>query len=212
MQDMNSKIQSTSLLKAFESMKKNDLDGAENILNQGLEDAESKRDLILCGLHYSGLGILYKLKKDFRKAWKFYEKAERLIPEDPALKIISARLLVDYFGQYDTVIQKMEKLKLMIGGYTPFMHEALTIQGMAYLKKGDKKKAATCLEESMSQGFKGIESATNIDFQLVENCIRKKLEIPTCKKFLADALQVATIKKEAKVQKNIKALLDAFPA
>ncbi|MBI4410934.1 MAG: hypothetical protein HY541_00420, partial [Deltaproteobacteria bacterium] len=133
MQKINERLQSKTIYKAFELMRQKKFDGSEELLARGLKEAQTARDLVLTALFYSAYGVLFKLKKEYRKAWKYYEQAEKLIPDDPALKIISARLLVDTFGQYDTAIRKMEKIVPKIGSDMTFLHQAYTVLGLAWL-------------------------------------------------------------------------------
>ncbi len=211
MQDLDAKIQPVKLLKAFRLMKEKKIDDAEVLLKEGLKESELESNDLLTGIYNSGLGVLYKLKKDFRKAWKFYEKAERLIPGDPSLKIISARLLVNYFGQYDTAIKKMEQVKEMVGTNLPFLHEVLTIEGLAYLKKGDKKKAVECLTQSMGQNFKDLQTAANLDFALIEALLQKGVEPDQCRDFLQKAAQFSKKNREPHFEKVIQKILSLFP-
>ncbi|MDO8519794.1 MAG: hypothetical protein Q7T11_06485, partial [Deltaproteobacteria bacterium] len=166
---------------------------------------------VLQGLHYSAFGILFKLKKEFRKAWKFYEQAERLIPDDPALKIISSRLLVDYFGQYDTVIRKMEKILKTVSDFI-LRHQILTVLGLAYLRSGNKKKGAECLKDAMGKNFDGLQSAANLDLKLVGEMVRKKVDLKLCRDYLTAAATLAKKTKDAPHEKFIKRLLDVFPS
>lgn len=212
MQSLNNKIESKDLYKAFELLNQKKLDEAEKLLVKGLNEAKAANDPLLTGLFYSAHGILYKLKKDFRKAWKFYEQAEKLIPDDPALKIISSRLLVDYFGQYDTAIRKMNKVIEKVGDDLTFLHSAYGIQGLSYLKKGNKKKALECLEKSIGDNFKGLQSAANLDFRLVEALMKKKTELKSCRSFIEKALAFAKQTKERQHERILKRLLDEFPA
>lgn len=207
MQTIDKKIDSKFLLKAFELMNQKKLDEAEKVLDHGLQEAESLRDLILTGLYHSAYGVLYKLRKDFRKAWKYYEKAEKLIPEDPALKIISSRLLVEYFGQYDTVIRKMDKVIKMVEGNLPFLHQALCLKGLAFLRKGNKKRAVECLKQSMGKNFEGLESVANLDFKLLQELIKKKGDSTLCRQYLEAAQKLAKKTKETGHQQIIQSLL-----
>lgn len=203
---------SKNLAKCFSLMHRKKLDDAEKLISQGLKEAEYKRDLNLQGLYWSAFGVLHKLKKDFRKAWKCYDQAEKLIPDDPALKIISSRLLIDYFSQYDTVLKKMEKIEEGCKGNTAFLHQIHALMGLAWLKKGDRKKAAEFLKRSMEGGFKGLESSVNLDLKLLEELMKKKVEPMLCKAYLETALKFAQANKEKVFEKLFKLFLKNFPA
>ncbi|MBI2339685.1 MAG: hypothetical protein HYU99_04875 [Deltaproteobacteria bacterium] len=212
MQKMNERIQSKAIYKAFELMRQKKFDESEAVLTEGLKEAQTARDLVLTALFYSAYGVLFKLKKEYRKAWKYYEQAEKLIPDDPALKIISSRLLVDYFGQHDTVIRKMEKILPKLGNDMTFLHQAYTVLGLAYLKKGNKKKAGECLTKSAGNDFKGLQSGANFDFRLVEEMMKKKNNPAACRGFLEKALAFVKETKEIQHERILKRLLDLFPA
>lgn len=207
----STKIQSLLLNKAFELLQKKKFGEAETLLAQGLQEAKENKNKILEGLFYSAHGIYHKLKKEFRKAWKYYEKAEKLIPDDPALKIITARLLIDSFGQHDLVIKKMEKIIPLVGRDPTFLHPIYTILGLAYLKKGNRQKAVECVLQSMGADFLGLQTAANLDFRLVEALLQKKAAVPECRIFLEKALLFSKQTKEVSFQKLISQMLALFP-
>lgn len=210
MQTLDDPIQSRSLRTAFNLIGQKKYEEALAILENGLKLAEQNQDRVLQGLFLSGLGILYKQQNEFQKAWKYYEKAEKLIPEDPALKIISARLLVEAFAQYDTAIRKLKKLETTVGHDMDFLHQIYVIEGWAFVKKSDKKKAVDCFKKSMGENFGGMTTSGNLDFKLVEEFARKKWEPDLCLDFLKKALAFAMKKKEPKTAKLIQNLLKAL--
>jgi len=209
---INDKVHSDRLYKAFDLMALKDFQGAENELNAGLTEAEAQEDRVLTALFYSTLGVLYKVKKEFAKAWKFYEKAEKLMPEDPALKLISARLLIDVFGQFDTAIRRCQKVLEISRSDPPFIHQAQTTMGQAYLKKGERAKAVQSLVDAMEDDFGGLVSAANIDLKLLEGLLLKKSGLNECRTYLDKALVFANQKKEEKFVELFRRLIDAFPA
>lgn len=205
------KVHSERLYKAFDLMSAKDFGGAEQELNAGLAEAEAQEDRVLTALFYSTLGVLFKIKKEFAKAWKFYERAEKLLPEDPALKLISARLLIDVFGQFDTAIRRCQKVLEISRSDPPFLHQARVTMGTAYLKKGERAKAIQCLVDAMEDDFGGLVSAANIDLKLLEALLRKKNGLTECKTYLEKALGFAQGKKEDKYVELLRRLLEAFP-
>jgi len=210
-QDITTNIQSEKLLKSFELLKKRQFQEAELLLQQGFSEAEKAGDKILMALFCSGMGVLFKLQKEFRKAWKQYEKAEKLLPDDASLKIISSRLLVDYFGQYDIVIKKMNKVLELSDSFSPFKYQAHTIIGLAYLRKGSKKEAVESLKKSMLYLNESLDSVANVDFELVEGLSRKKIEPEICLEFLEKARNLAQLFKEEPMKKFIQKLIDTYP-
>lgn len=211
MQKPNEKIQSAPLYEALRLLRQKKFAEAEKSLSLGLKAAEAAGDDVLAAVYHSTYGIYFKLQNDFRKAWKCYEKAEKLLPDDPSLKLISARLLVEYFGQYDAALKKMEKVLELAAGNPIYAHAAHTLAGLAWIKKGNKKEAALELQKSMDGDFKGLKTASNLDFTLIEAMMRKKTEPELCRTFLETAFKFAKKNREAGAQKVIQKLLDTFP-
>ncbi|HCU25636.1 MAG TPA: hypothetical protein DF383_11530 [Deltaproteobacteria bacterium] len=209
--EVQEKVHSERLYRAFDLMAGKDLDGAEGELQAGLAEAEAKEDKVLTALFYSGLGVLYKVRKEFPKAWKHYEKAEKLLPEDPALKLISARLLIDVFGQFDAAIRRCQKVLETSRSDPPFVHQANATMGLAYLKKGERSKAVQCLVDAMQEDFEGLVSATNIDLKLPEALLRKRTGIEECRTYLQKAKDFAAARNEEKLVELFARLLESFP-
>jgi len=209
---LHDKVKSERLYKAFDLMAAKDLEAAEQELNAGLGEAQIKEDHVLAALFYSTLGVLYKIKKEFQKAWKFYEKAEKLLPDDPALKLISARLLIDVFGQYDTAIRRCERVLEISRSDPPFRHQAHVTMGLAFLKKGERSRAVQCLVSSMEDDFAGLISAANIDLKLIEALLRKKAGLDECRTYLQKARDFSASKNEEKYVELMNRLIEAFPA
>lgn len=201
-------IQSKSLYQAFEAMRAKKWEEAETFLKAGLAHAESEKDLVLMGLYYSAYGVFYKLQHEFKKSWRYYEQAEKLLPDDPYLKIISSRLLVDCFGQYDTAIRKMDKILTSPETINfPLAHQAHTLKGLALFRKGDKKRAAESLQLAMGKNFEGLQSGINFDWSLVSEMVKKKIELTLCRDYLNAALQFVKKTKEKPCEELIQKLL-----
>ncbi len=208
---LHEKVQSERLYRAFDLMSAKNLEAAEQELNAGVDEAAQESDTVLLALFFSTLGVLYKIKKDFTKAWKFYEKAEKLLPEDPALKLISARLLIDVFGQFDTAIRRCQKVLEISPRDPPFRHQADVTMGLAYLKKGERSKAVQCLIDAMQDNFEGLMSAGNVDLKLLEELIRRKAGLEECRIYLEKAKLFAEQNNEEKHADLMRRLLEAFP-
>ncbi|MBI4126896.1 MAG: hypothetical protein HY465_05320, partial [Deltaproteobacteria bacterium] len=121
--------------RAFELMKAKQYAETEKLLVNNLARTEDETAI---ALYHSTLGVLFKLQGEYRTAWKHYERAEKLLPKDPALKIISARLLIDQFNEYDQAIKKAKKVLSLIPDNPVFAHQAHITMGLAYVKKGQK--------------------------------------------------------------------------
>jgi tetratricopeptide (TPR) repeat protein len=205
-------VQSERLQKIFQLMGTHQFDAAEVELKKGIEEAEKAQDKTMEALFYSTLGVLFKLKKDYKTSWRHYEKAEKLLPEDPSLKLISARLLVEVFGQFDLAIKKAQKvLKIAKNDWT-LLHQAQSTLGLAYLKKGDKKKAITALTRAMEGDFEGMANAGSIDFKLLEALLRKNLAFEECRTYITKALTFANRTGEFKEAQIFTRLLNLFPS
>src|SRR5262249_35193664 len=124
MTDPTKETVSKGIYEAFRLMKEKNFDGAETLLKTGLEKAESEKNDTQSALFFSGLGVLAKIKGQFKDAWRYYEKAEKLLPEDPALKITMAKLLIDRFAQYDNAIKKLKIVLKVAKGSASFEHQA----------------------------------------------------------------------------------------
>ena len=161
-------------------------------------------------LYHSVLGVLFKMQGEWKTAWKHYERAEKLLPKDPALKIISARLLIDQFAEYGQAIKKAKKVLELIPGNPVFVHQAQTTMGLAYVKKGERRKAIECLEASWGEDFRGFVSAKNIDFELVEALLKRGWGAPSCRAFLLKAKAFAEAAGEESYIKLLERMMDSF--
>lgn len=197
--------------KALDLLSAKDYAAAEQEIRTAIEEAQQKKDTLSEGLLYSTLGLLFKLKKDFKTAWKHYEKAEKILPDDPAIKLISARLLVEVFGQYDTAILKAQKVLKNTPKDGAYAHQAHATLGLAYLKQGNKKKAQEELLNAMAHDFENVGSATNLDFKLLEALMRKNLAREDCYSYLKKALVYAQKREEKKYVLLIGKMIEGFP-
>ena len=191
-------------------MKEKDYSSAENLLQTGLKKAEQDKDTTQSALFYSTLGVLSKMKGEFKDAWRYYEKAEKLLPDDPSLKIIMAKLLIDRFAQYDTAIKKLKDVLKIAKGCGSFEHQAHATMAMAYLKKGEKKKAVAMLDQAMVDDFENVTSAENLNFEVIEAFIARNFEIERCRKYIEKALDLARQRRETRPVQFLTKLLEGF--
>lgn len=194
--------------RAFELMRARQYDDAEKLLSNCLAKVD---DDVSKALFHSSLGVLYKMKGEFKTAWRHYERAEKLMPEDPALKIISARLLIEQFAEYDQAIKKAKKVLQVIPDNPVFRHQAYITMGHAYLRKGSRDKAIESLKKSMEGGFRGFITTKNIDFTLCEGVLKKGWAEADVRGFLEAAYKFAETCKEQTWVDTIKKMLDGFP-
>jgi tetratricopeptide (TPR) repeat protein len=201
---------SKGIYEAFRRMKEKDFDGAETLLKNGLERAEAEKDATQSALFFSSLGVLSKIKGQFKEAWRYYEKAEKLMPEDPSLKIIMAKLLIDRFAQYDNALKKLKHVLKVAKGSGSFEHQAHATMAIAYLKKGEKKKAAEMLDEAMVDDFANVTSAENLNFDVIEAFLSRNLEAERCQKYVEKALALARSRREVRPAQFLEKLLESF--
>lgn len=183
----------------------------EAVLYPLLKQAESAKNENNLGLVHSIFGMYYRAQKEYRKAWKSYELAEKLIPKDPSIKLVSTRLLIEQFAQYDLALKRIQKIKELVGTDFTFLHKACTLEGLAHLKQGDLSQAVSAFKKSMGNHFEGLQTSYNLDLKLVEAFMKKKIEPQLCKTFLEEALLFAKKKKEKVYEKLIEKLLALFP-
>lgn len=210
MTDPSKENVSKGIYEAFRRMKEKDFAGAETLLKNGLEKAEAEKDTIQSALFFSSLGVLSKIKGEFKDAWRYYEKAEKLLPEDPALKIIMAKLLIDRFAQYDNALKKLKHVLKVAKGSGSFEHQAHATMAMAYLKKGEKKKAIEMLDEAMVDDFANVTSAENLNFDVIEAFLSRNLEVDRCQKYVEKALALARSRREVRPVQFLEKLLESF--
>lgn len=203
-------LKDADLYLAFRLMKRKDFDGAEARIMAGLKLARQAGQKNLEGVYFSALGVLYKLKKDYKKSYKYYQQAEKLLPDDHSLKVITAVLLIEEFAQYDTAIRKLANVIEASANDPAMLHHAKAVQGLAYFLMGKKDRATLCLDFLLAQDFQMLRSAANVDFKMVEVFLKKKFELDKCKIYLEKARKLAHKKNEKVYLAVIETLLDIF--
>lgn len=193
--------------RSFELIHAGQLDEAEKLLTYNLKQSDGD---VACGLYHSALGVLFKVRRDFKEAWRHYQRAEKLMPDDPALKIIVARLLIEQFSEYDAAIKRCQKVLELLPRNPVFGHQAYTTMGMAYVGKRDKEKALEALGHSLIREFQDFVTARNIDFHLVEMVLRNGWGVDFCRIFLEKALVFARSKKEENFVESFEKMQSAF--
>ncbi len=193
--------------RAFELMGAKRYEDAERLLASNMSRTDDDAKI---ALYHSVLGVLFKIQGEYKIAWKHYQRAEKLLPDDPALKIISARLLIEQFAEYDQAIKKCNKVLDIIPDNPVFAHQAHTTMGLAYLKKGNRKKALSHFITSWGDNFKGFISGKNIDFTLLEMLVRRSYGLKECREFLLKAKAFVDETGEEAYTNLIERLLTAF--
>lgn len=193
--------------RAFELMAAKQFIDAERLLAGNMSKTD---DDVAIGLYHSALGVMYKMKGEFKTAWRHYQRAERLLPNEPSLKIISARLLIEQFAEYDQAMRKAKKVLELAKGVPAFEHQAYVTIGLAWVRRGNRKKATAMLIKSMGKNFEKFVSSQNIDFNLVEALLRKGWAEDECKAYLTQAREFAIGAGEEKFVRLFDKMLDAF--
>jgi len=193
--------------RAFELIGAKQYNDAEKLLASNMAKTDDDASI---ALYHSVMGVLFKVQGDFKTAWKHYQRAEKLLPNDPALKIISARLMIDQFAQYGPAIKKAKKVLELIPGNAVFAHQAHSTIGLAHFKKGDRKKAIAMLESSWGDDFRGFVTAKNVDFELVEALTRRGWGLKSCRSFISKAYDYAVATGEEAFVSLFDKMLNAF--
>lgn len=193
--------------RAFELIGAKQYADAEKLLSINMARTEDKTAI---ALYHSVLGVLFKVQGEYKTAWRHYERAEKLMPDDPALKIISARLLIEQFAEYSQAIKRAKKAMDLSPGNPVFTHQGYTTMGLAYCKKGDRKKTLEMLNHSQINDFMDFISAKNIDFELVEAMLRRGWGEENCRAFIVKALEFAKKTKEDQYIRLFGKMLAAF--
>ena len=198
---------------ALVKIKARDFEGAESLLQSLLKKAQeipSQEGRAEQALILSTLGVLEKVREDYKAAWRYYEKAEKILPDDPSLKLIMAQLMINEFSQYDVAIKKMNSVIELAKGSPSFEHQAYATMAMAYLRKGDRKKALEMFEKSMKGDFAEMTSSQNINLDVIETFLARNFESERCRTYLEKALALAKSKKESSQVALFNKLLLAF--
>lgn len=192
---------------SFQKIKEKDWLAAETLLKEGLAKASQAKNETQEALFYSTLGVLSKMRGEMKEAWRYYEQAEKILPEDPALKIISSKFLIEQFAQYDLAIKKLKKV-IEIARHSPaFLHQSQALLAIAFLKKGEKKKAIEALKSAMADDFQNLPTAGGINLDVVEAFLSRNFEKELCENYLQKALQLAQARKEEKWTQALGRLL-----
>lgn len=207
MHNYDSKIQSKLLLEVFDLLSSKKFDTVEALIEKGLEEARFHKDDILEGLFLSAYGVFFRMQKDYKKSWRYYEEAEKKIPTDPTLKIINAQFLIHNFAQYDTALRKIKKALELSHLEIPSRHSLYTLQGLAYFKLRKYDEALHSLQNSIGNDFKGLQSAENLNFLLLNEFLQKKRFPNQCRDFLIKAKNFAISNHENEHLRIIEALL-----
>lgn len=208
--ELDRKVDSKAFYEAFEWMKKQDYSKAKVALDKGLALAVEQEDKTLEALFYSAFGVLCKLENNPQQAWKFYDKAEKILPENPALKINSAELLIENFAQFQSAFRKMEKILQTTDLDPVYKHQAHTLAGLAQLKKGEIELAVTHFKKSFEDSITDFLSVQQLNLKLLEAFLLKKVQTRACLDFLNKAQALAEKLRDERHIQLFEALIHQF--
>ncbi len=154
--------------------------------------------------------MLFRIQKDPKAAYKYYQNAEKCLPNDLSLKMISARLLIEEFGQFDTAERKLKKVLKDAPDDFLLQHHATALLAQCYFAMGRKAQAKTLFEKMVNQDFLQFSTAMNLDFKTCEFFLRKKFEVQLCLSYLGKALNLAETLDEKVMVRFFKKLLELF--
>lgn len=185
-------------------------DEAQKKLEAKIKIAQTQKDKDAEGIVLSILGMLFKVRRDVKMAYKYYQQAEKCLPDDMSLKMINARLLVEEFHQSETALRKLEKI-LQATAHDPVMqHHALALKALAYLQMGKKPEAKAVFTEVVLQDFTKLRSAVNVDYKTCETFLRKDFEVDLCLQYLQRCMDLAVQLKEKQMIQVLTQLKAVF--
>lgn len=203
-------IQDANLYLSFQMIKDGKFNEAQNLIQNEIDKAKEQNNRDVQGLYLSTLGVLFKKMGDYKKSYKCYQEAEKCLPNDDSLKLISAKLLIQNFNQFDTAIRKLDKILKSEIKDAAILHHCLNLKGIAYFKSGKKEKTKEILSLLVKSDFSRLRAACNINFNLVELLLKKDFERELCKTYLEKSLVIAQKNKEEGFIKSLNYLLKNF--
>lgn len=196
------------VIEALQQVQRRNYDAAVKILQTGIDSGNAAGEEL--AVLYSTLAMIQKKQGQVDQAWTSYQRAEQAAPDDPVLKVITARFLLNERAQYEQAIKRARLILKAAKDVPSLRHQAQTIMGLAYFRKGQQKKAIEMLEAAMRDNFSGMASAENIDFNLVEALVRDQSAIAQCQQYLRAACNLARQHREFKALTVFQKVLDSF--
>ena len=192
---------------AFRLMRDHQYDDANHLLVSAMAKTD---DSVATALYHSALGVLEKMRGDYKAALRHYQRAERLLPDDPAIKLITARLFIEVFKEYDQALKRCRAVEKLVPHHAVMLHHARTLEGLAWGAQGNRRKAVACLSASLINDFSDFGTSRNIDFHLVEWCVKKQWNLEVCREFLTRASAFASACNETTWNLTLGKILEAM--
>jgi len=198
----------TEVVESLRLVQERNYGGAEKALQDGIDSGSAQGEEL--AVLYSTLGMIQKKQGKLQEAWNSYQLAERTVEDDPVLKVLTSRFLLNELGRYDDAIKRAKLILKTAKDVPSLRHQAYSIIGLAYLRKGQQRKAIEMLDKAMENHFMGMTSADNIDFNLVEALVREQIAVDKCQDYIRAACEFARSKREFKAMTVFQQILDSF--
>jgi len=198
----------TEVVESLRLVQEHNYGGAEKALQDGIDSGSAEGEEL--AVLYSTLGMIQKKQGKLQEAWNSYQLAERTVEDDPVLKVLTSRFLLNELGRYDDAIKRAKLILKTAKDVPSLRHQAYAIIGLAYLRKGQQRKAIEMLDKAMENHFTGMTSADNIDFNLVEGLVREQIAVDKCQDYIRAACEFARSKREFKAMTIFQQILDSF--
>ncbi len=202
--------QDPELRQCFQWIHAKRFDEAQKKLEAKVIVAQEKKDKDAEGIVLSILGMLFKVKRDVKTAYKYYQQAEKCLPDDMSLKMITSRLLVEEFHQSETALRKIEKVLKSTTDDPVMQHHAMALKALAYLQMGKKPQAKTVFTEVVAQDFSKLRSAVNVDYKTCEAFLSKSFEVDLCLQYLQCCMDLAVQLKEKQMVQVLTQLMAVY--
>jgi tetratricopeptide (TPR) repeat protein len=193
---MSEVIHDKNLYRVFQLIREKKYDDAKALLDEQVAAAVQSSDKNAEGLYESAYGFWWKIKGDFKESLKHYQRAEKCIPSDAALKVIVAVLLMDEFAQYENALMKVRKALKQDGIDLALWHHAKSEETLCLLKLGKKKEANQSFEELVYSDFSKLRTATNLSFRALSEFVQKDINRELSEKFISQAKALCSQTKE----------------
>lgn len=183
---------------------------AQHLIADQIAEAKLEQNPEKEGIYYTVMGVLLRAQKQIKPAYKFYQKAEKCLPDDFSIKLLNARFLIDEFHQYETALRKLDKILQQVDDDIVLQHQAKALKSIAAFQLGKKKMAEDLLQDLVAEDFTQFKTATNLDFKACEFFLKKNFAKDLCLAYLKKSLDLAKSARETPLVKVLQQLLDIF--
>jgi len=186
---------------------KKEYDNAEKILRQELKSTSSQRSNGDLAFFYSLLGTLMTIKKNYKGALIYYQKAETKQPS-PHIRLKVARTLANYLFDYQGALAKLRSVK--VHRVSHYWQDVNSLKGICFLKLGFLGKASKYFKAAIEIDWKKVQSVRGLSFELFDHLITSEPYRPEFKEYLEKAYLRAKKEGDEQYIKMIKELMINF--